>query len=192
MILIPRTGAAVTALLCALAVLPGCAAPESGASQMSTTPQSTTAAVARGLVPGEVTEIARGLAMPWGLAFLPDGSTLVSERASARILHIRPGRDPVPIGTVPGVEVSSEGGLLGLAVSPAFDRDRTVYAYVSASPTNRVVTLRLAPDLRSLRQERVIVEGVETADRHHGGRLRFGPDGTAYASELGHRTWDES
>ncbi|TDC88424.1 PQQ-dependent sugar dehydrogenase [Nonomuraea deserti] len=256
-----------------MAVLPGCATPEPGAAPaQDTTPEpgaarnstaqvttpepgasaSGTARVTRGLVPGEVTEIARGLAMPWGLAFLPDGSALVSERASARILHIRQGRNPAPIGTVPGVEVSSEGGLLGLAVSPAFDRDHTVHAYVSASPTNRVVALRLAPDLRSLRQERVILEGIETADRHHGGRLRFGPDGslwigtgdafspenaaddeslngkilrirpdgsippdnpsgtaiyssghrnvqgiafgadgTAYASELGHRTWDE-
>ncbi|MGP3937394.1 PQQ-dependent sugar dehydrogenase [Nonomuraea sp. KM88] len=249
-----------------MTTLPGCAPPEPGTAQHSTSrngasqnsasrngaTQDTTARVTRGLVPGEVTEIARGLAMPWGLAFLPDGSALVSERASARILHLRQGRNPTPIGTVPGVEMTSEGGLLGLAVSPSFERDRTVYAYASASPTNRVVALRLAPDLRSLRQERVILEGIETADRHHGGRLRFGPDGnlwigtgdafspenaaddeslngkilrirpdgsippdnpsgtaiyssghrnvqgiafgpdgTAYASELGHRTWDE-
>ncbi|MEO3873312.1 PQQ-dependent sugar dehydrogenase [Nonomuraea sp. B12E4] len=249
MLLIPRTGSrlsTVAALLCALVLLPGCTTSEPHTSQ------GVTAGDARGLVPGEVTEIARGLTMPWGLTFLPDGSALVSERSSARILHIRQGRNPAPVGTVPGVEVSAEGGLLGLAASPSFDRDHTVYAYVSASPTNRVVALRLTPDLRSLRQDRVVLEGVATADRHHGGRLRFGPDGnlwigtgdafspenaaddeslngkvlrirpdgsvppdnpsgtavyssghrnvqgiafgpdgTAYASELGHRTWDE-
>ncbi|MGI5271699.1 PQQ-dependent sugar dehydrogenase [Nonomuraea sp. CA-218870] len=235
-----RLGAA--AALCLLVSLPGCAAPEPSASQNLT----------RGLVPGEVTEIARDLAMPWGLTFLPDGSALVSERSSARVLRIRQGGDPEPIGTVPRVEASAEGGLLGLAASPSFAQDRTVYAYVSSSPTNRVVALRLAPDLRSLRQDRVVLDGIETADRHHGGRLRFGPDGnlwigtgdafspenaaddrslngkilrirpdgsvppdnpsgtvvyssghrnvqgiafgpdgTAYASELGHRTWDE-
>ncbi|MFI7610818.1 PQQ-dependent sugar dehydrogenase [Nonomuraea terrae] len=258
MLLIPRTGgrhSAVAVLLSALVLVAGCGTPGPGMSQDLPGPgtsQNTPAQVAGGLVPGEVTEIAGGLTMPWGLTFLPDGSALMSERSTGRIVHIRQGRDPEPIGAVPGVEVSSEGGLLGLAASPSFDRDRTVYAYVSASPTNRVVALRLAPDLRSLRQERVILDGIETADRHHGGRLRFGPDGnlwigtgdafspenaaddeslngkilrirpdgsvppdnpsgtavystghrnvqgiafgpdgTAYASELGHRTWDE-
>jgi glucose/arabinose dehydrogenase len=179
MLLISRTGhrlSAVAALLCVMVALPGCAAPEPRATAAPRATQDLT----RGLVPGQVTEIARGLAMPWGLTFLPDGSALVSERSSARILRIRQGGDPEPIGTVPGVEVSAEGGLLGLAVSPTFDRDHTVYAYVSASPTNRVVALRLAPGLRSLRQDRVVLDGIETADRHHGGRLRFGPDGNLW------------
>ncbi|MFB4270886.1 PQQ-dependent sugar dehydrogenase [Nonomuraea sp. GTA35] len=257
MLLISRTGhrlSAVAALLCVMVALPGCAAPApraTAAPHVTAAPRATQD-LTRGLVPGQVTEIARGLAMPWGLTFLPDGSALVSERSSARILRIRQGGEPEPIGTVPGVDVSAEGGLLGLAVSPSFDRDHTVYAYVSASPTNRVVALRLAPGLRSLRQDRVVLDGIDTADRHHGGRLRFGPDGnlwigtgdafspenaaddaslngkilrirpdgsvppgnpsgtavyssghrnvqgiafgpdgTAYASELGHRTWDE-
>ncbi|MGP4024850.1 PQQ-dependent sugar dehydrogenase [Actinomadura sp. 3N407] len=228
------------------AVLAGCAgsAPQ--------TPGRTGSAPAA--PPGEVTELATGLDMPWGLAFLPDGSALVSGRASGQIHHVPAGGgEPALVGEVPGVEVSAEGGLLGLAASPAFAEDRTVYAYVSASPTNRVVALDIAEDLRSLSQERVLLDGIETADRHHGGRLRFGPegdlwigtgdaflpenaadgnslngkilrirpdgsipdgnpapgspiyssghrnvqgiafgpDGTAYASELGHRTWDE-
>ncbi|TDB86203.1 PQQ-dependent sugar dehydrogenase [Actinomadura sp. 7K534] len=204
--------------------------------------------------PGRVTELVIGLDMPWGLAFLPDGSALVSGRASGQIHRIPAGGgQAVLIGEVPGVVASAEGGLLGLATSPEFAEDRTVYAYVSGPPTNRVVALRVAEDLRSLRQERVVLDGIETADRHHGGRLRFGPegnlwigtgdafepenaadqeslngkilriepdgsipddnpvpgspifssghrnvqgiafgpDGTAYASELGHRTWDE-
>ncbi|MCT2588037.1 PQQ-dependent sugar dehydrogenase [Actinophytocola gossypii] len=205
------------------------------------------------VAPGEVTELVTGLDMPWGLAFLPDGSALVTSRTSGEINRVpAAGGEPTPVGVVPDVLGSAEGGLLGLATSPAFETDRTVYAYVSSSPTNRVVALRIAEDFRSLRQERVVLEGIETADRHHGGRLRFGPDGnlwigtgdaflpenaaddtslngkvlrvrpdgsipednpsgtavystghrnvqgiafgpdgTAYASELGHRTWDE-
>ncbi|WP_343233705.1 PQQ-dependent sugar dehydrogenase [Streptomonospora sp. PA3] len=208
---------------------------------------------AASVAPGEVTELVTGLDMPWGLTFLPDGSALVSGRADGRIRHVpADGGAASPVGEVPGAVTSSEGGLLGLAASPDFADDRTVYAYVSSAPTNRVVALRIAEDLRSLRQERVVLEGIETADRHHGGRLRFGPDGnlwigtgdaflpenaaddeslngkilrvrpdgsipqdnpgdspvyssghrnvqgiafgpdgTAYASELGHRTWDE-
>ena len=131
-----------------------------------------------GLVPGRVTEIADGLDMPWGLAFLPDGSALIAGRASAEIHHVpAEGGEPALVGRLPGVEESAEGGLLGLAVSPDFADDRTVYAYASASPTNRVVALRVAEDLRSLRQERVVLDGIRTGNRHHGGRLRFGPDG---------------
>ena len=136
---------------------------------------------ARGRGLGRVTVLARGLDMPWGLTFLPDGSALVSGRQSG-LIHRIPARGGSPrlVGRVPGVEFSSEGGLLGLAASPDFATDRTVYAYVSASPTNRVVALRIGPGARSLRQERVVLDGIATADRHHGGRLRFGPDGNLW------------
>jgi glucose/arabinose dehydrogenase len=130
---------------------------------------------------GRITELASGLDMPWGLAFLPDGSALVSGRASG-LIHRVPaeGGTPALVGEVPGVARSAEGGLLGLATSPRFADDRTVYAYVSSSPTNRVVALRLAEDLESLRQDRIVLDGIGTANRHHGGRLRFGPDGNLW------------
>lgn len=239
------TGAALTSCTAA-------PAPQTpGAGSGSAGPQQSGAAAS--VVPGEVTELATGLDMPWGLAFLPDGSALVAGRDSGRIHHVpAEGGRAEPVGEVPGVEVSAEGGLLGLATSPDFAEDRTVYAYASAAPTNRVVALRISAELDSLSQERVVLDGIETADRHHGGRLRFGPDGnlwigtgdafepenaadtdsfngkilrvrpdgsvpqdnpgdspiyssghrnvqgiafgpdgTAYASELGHRTWDE-
>jgi glucose/arabinose dehydrogenase len=122
-----------------------------------------------------------GLQAPWGLAFLPDGSALVSSRLSGQIVRVpSAGGRPVPVGTVPGVVTSSEGGLLGLATSPRFASDHTVFAYVSGSPTNRVVALRIAEDHRSLTQSRTLIDGIQTADRHHGGRLRIGPDGNLW------------
>lgn len=130
------------------------------------------------LYPGEMTEIVSGLDMPWGLAFLPDGTALVSERQSARILRIDPERRGVQeLGVVPDMDFSAEGGLLGLAVSPSFEEDRTVFAYVSSAPTNRIVALTLSEALDSIAFERVVLDGIGTANRHHGGRLRFGPDG---------------
>ena len=244
-----RTTVSRSALAAALiAIAPaGC-----GSARSDPAPQPTGISQG-GLVPGRVTELATGLDMPWGLAFLPDGSALVSGRASGEIHHVpAEGGEATLVGEVPGVEQSSEGGLLGLAMSPDFARDRTVYAYASSSPTNRVVALSIAENLRALSQERVVLDGIETADRHHGGRLRvgpdgnlwvgtgdaflpenaaddeslngkvlrirpdgtipddnpsdtpvystghrnvqgitFGPDATMYASELGHRTWDE-
>ncbi|TDC56449.1 PQQ-dependent sugar dehydrogenase [Actinomadura sp. KC345] len=240
--------AAALAVTAALA-LAGCAGTPEARTPGRVGPDSSPAPA-----PGKVTELATGLDMPWGLAFLPDGSALVSGRASGRIHRIPAGGgEPALVGEVPDVEESAEGGLLGLAASPGFAEDRTVYAYVSGTPANRVVALRVGEDFRSLRQERVVLDGIQPADRHHGGRLRFGPegdlwigtgdafepenaadddslngkilrirpdgsipadnptpgspiyssghrnvqgiafgpDGTAYASELGHRTWDE-
>jgi glucose/arabinose dehydrogenase len=119
--------------------------------------------------------------MPWGLAFLPDGTALVSGRESAEIHAIDPERGEAwSLGEVPGVARSSEGGLLGLAASPQFESDRLIYAYMSAEPTNRVVALSVADDVRSFDEERVVLDGITTADRHHGGRLRFGPDGNLW------------
>jgi glucose/arabinose dehydrogenase len=202
---------------------------------------------------GEPVELTTGLRAPWGLTFLPDGSALVSERMSGEILRIpAEGGDPRRVGVVPDVHVSSEGGLLGIAASPAFATDRTVYASVSGRDQNRIVALTIADDYGSLTVGRVLLDGIQTAERHHGGRIvvgpdghlwigtgdafepenaatadslngkilriavdgsvpddnpgaspiyssghrnvqgiAFGPDGTPYASELGHRTWDE-
>src|ERR687897_1746623 len=81
---------------------------------------------------GEPEVVASGLEAPWGLAFLPDGDALVSERDSGRILQVGPGAEPRAVGTVPGVDAGGEGGLLGLAVSPGFARDQLVYAYFTA------------------------------------------------------------
>ncbi|MDQ3502368.1 MAG: PQQ-dependent sugar dehydrogenase, partial [Actinomycetota bacterium] len=74
-----------------------------------------------------------GLDTPWGLAFLPGGDALVSERDSARILRVpAAGGRPQEVVVVPGVRPRGEGGLLGLAVSPTFATDQLVYAYFTA------------------------------------------------------------
>src|ERR1700710_70391 len=74
-----------------------------------------------------------GLQVPWGLAFLPDGSALVSERNTGRILQVRPGQTPTAVATVSGVSASGESGLLGIAVSPTYAQDGWVYAYFTST-----------------------------------------------------------
>jgi glucose/arabinose dehydrogenase len=115
--------------------------------------------------------------VPWGLAFLPDGSALVAERMSGRILQLRPGSAAVPVAQVPGVAPSGEGGLLGLAVSPTYTQDSYVYAYFTASADNRIVRFRLA----SPQTPEVVLSGLAKASIHDGGRIAFGPDGMLYA-----------
>ncbi|GIJ05278.1 PQQ-dependent sugar dehydrogenase [Spirilliplanes yamanashiensis] len=121
--------------------------------------------------------VATGLDVPWGLAFLPDGTALLAERDTARVLRVRPGARPEQVLTVPGVEARGEGGLLGLAVSPGYEQDRWVYAYYTAAQDNRIVRFRLdgggAPE--------VIFDGIAKAGNHNGGRIAFGPDGMLYA-----------
>jgi glucose/arabinose dehydrogenase len=124
---------------------------------------------------GAAETVARDLEAPWGLAFLPDGGALVSERDSGRILRVRPGAEPEEVATVPGVAPGGEGGLLGVAVSPDYQRDRLVYAYLSTTDDNRIVRFRVGE------APQVLVAGIPRAAIHNGGRIAFGPDGMLYA-----------
>nr|WP_117211985.1 PQQ-dependent sugar dehydrogenase [Allorhizocola rhizosphaerae] len=121
--------------------------------------------------------VATGLVAPWGLAFLPDGSALVSERDSARLLQLRAGQAPQVLGTIPGVVPGGEGGLMGLAVSPTYATDQWVYAMFTAASDNRIVRFRL----NALNSPQVVLSGIGKASFHNGGRIAFGPDGMLYA-----------
>jgi glucose/arabinose dehydrogenase len=122
--------------------------------------------------------VATGLAVPWGIAFLPGGSALVSERDTARIVHVTPQGDVTKVGTVQGVDGSGEGGLLGIALSPAYPTDRTLFAYYTAGPEN--VIARMTYDGSGLADQRRIFGGIPSGPIHNGGRIAFGPDGFLY------------
>jgi len=139
--------------------------------------------------PGAATDVVTGLAVPWAIAVLPDGTALVSERDTARVLRVDASGAsdqvlaPGPDGTVPGVEPRGEGGLLGLAVSPTFAEDGWVYAYLTTADDDRVVRMRLsggAPG--ALTEPEPVLTGIRSATVHHGGRLAFGPDGMLYVT----------
>ena len=121
--------------------------------------------------------IVTGLQVPWGIAFLPGGDALVSERTTGRILRISPnGRRKRVVMRVPGVDTGAgEGGLLGLAVSPGYSRDRLVYAYFTTGTDNRIARFRLGGRLHP------ILTGLRRGFIHNGGRIAFGPDGKLYA-----------
>jgi len=129
--------------------------------------------------------IATNLKVPWGLTFLPDGSALVSERDSARIVHIDPakpaGRNVRTVTTVSGVRAEGEGGLLGIALSPDA---RELFAYVTTARDNRVlrfpVTMR--GDRVTLGAPRAILTGIPSAMFHNGGRLLMTKDGVLFVS----------
>ncbi|GII79475.1 hypothetical protein Sru01_44570 [Sphaerisporangium rufum] len=149
---------------------PGTAAPGTA------TPGTGTAGTAR---PGEPRTLATGLSVPWAIAFLPGGDALVTERDSARLLRVTPQGRVTTVGTVDGVSASGEGGLLGVAVSPKYTRDRYVFVYFTAATENRIVRYRYDG---ALRDPVTILSGIPRGGIHNGGRLAFGPDGNLYAS----------
>jgi glucose/arabinose dehydrogenase len=129
--------------------------------------------------PAKVTTktIATGLHVPWGIAFLPSGDALVSERTTGKILRVpRNGGAPRTVQTLPGVATDyGEGGLLGLALSPRFKKDRRVYAYYTSNRDNRIVRFRLH------HKPKPILTGIARGFNHNGGRIAFGPDRKLYA-----------
>jgi hypothetical protein len=120
--------------------------------------------------------VATNLEVPWGIAFLPNGDALVSQRDRGTIVRIpRRGRKRVVMRVAGADFATGEGGLLGLAVSPRYRRDRFVYAYVTTASDNRIVRFRLGGRVRP------ILTGIPRGNVHDGGRLAFGPDGLLYA-----------
>ncbi|GAA1683570.1 PQQ-dependent sugar dehydrogenase [Fodinicola feengrottensis] len=119
--------------------------------------------------------LVKNLAVPWGMAFLPDKNALVTERDSHRILKVAPNGATTTVQTLKQVAGKGEGGLLGIAVSPKYATDKTVFIYYSTASDNRIAKLVLGG------QPQPIVTGIPVADHHDGGRLAIGPDGYLYA-----------
>ncbi|MEQ4717324.1 PQQ-dependent sugar dehydrogenase [Nonomuraea sp. B19D2] len=125
--------------------------------------------------------IARNLAVPWGIALLPTGEALVTERDTARLLRISRSGRVSEVATINEARPDGEGGLLGVAVSRHFLRAPYVFLYYSTDSDNRIVRYRYSR-ASGLTEATVIVNGIPKSPIHNGGRLAFGPDGYLYAS----------
>jgi glucose/arabinose dehydrogenase len=156
---------------------PTTSAPPSSDPSTSTTPSTTPSP--RSSAPRVIGTVAKGLQVPWGIAFLPDGRALVTERDTARV-YLVGGGQVTRIGTVEEAEQSGEGGLLGVAVSPSYATDKRVFFYATTGEDNRV--LRTTFDGRRLGSMKPVLTGIPRAGNHDGGRMVFGPDGSLYVS----------
>ena len=130
--------------------------------------------------PPRATTLVDGLAVPWGIDFLPDGDAVVTERDSRRVLRVSADGRVTELGTVEAAFPQGEAGLLGVAVSPDFDRDRLLFLYVTTEADNRILRAELDGDV--LGEPQVVLDGIPQGFIHDGGRLAFGPDGYLYAS----------
>jgi glucose/arabinose dehydrogenase len=165
--------------LCAVVLLAACGGDDSPATTEQSpssgrAPDSSAATPAR----KRTGTIVKNLDVPWELAFLPDGSALVTERPG-RVLrldrNLNVARQPA---AVVKVQASGESGLLGMAVDPKFRRNHFVYLYRTTATGNEVLRYRYSRG--RLTGARVIVRGLRAGEIHDGGRLRFGPDGALY------------
>jgi glucose/arabinose dehydrogenase len=127
-----------------------------------------------------LTVLARSLEVPWGIAFLPDGGAVVTERDTARILKVGPESTAAGLAVnemhrLSEVRASGDGGLLGIAVSPDYKTDRTLFVYYSTDQDNRIGKLAADGKLEP------ILTGIPRSPDDNGGALAFGPDGFLYA-----------
>jgi glucose/arabinose dehydrogenase len=149
-------------------------------------PRSPTPASTPGVVKAET--VARGLEHPWGLAFLPDGSMLVTERPGRLRRVDRSGGLSDPLAGVPEVVARGQGGLLDVALDPRFAENRLVYlsyAEPGAGGTAGTAVARgrlgegRLEDVRVIYQQQPKVAG----GNHFGSRLVFSRDGTLFVTQ---------
>ncbi len=157
----------------------------------------------------EVTVLAKGLDKPWAVEPLPNGDFLVTEKTGNMRIVSAKGEVGQPIGGLlpigaggvspvsgqgglPPITARGQGGLLDVALSPTFQKDRTIFWSFSEQRTGgsgtSVARGVLSEDRKNLEQVRVIFRAMPTYDNglHFGSRLAFGTDGKLYIT-LGER-----
>jgi glucose/arabinose dehydrogenase len=184
----PATKAAgrfVAALAAAATVLGGCTFGKPPPDQNGAPPRlpspSASPSGDNGDAQAAVEVVAKHLSVPWGLDFLPDGTALVTERDTNRLVKIVPasagpeGAPVTEVQTLTGVANGGDGGLLGLAVSPNYKTDQTIFIYYSTTTDNRIAKLTLGGTPAP------VFTGIPHGPTGNGGRIAFGPDGFLYA-----------
>ena len=138
----------------------------------------------------DVKVLASGLQFPWGMAFMPDGRILVTERVGQLRIVSPDGRVSEPVKGVPAVLVQQQGGLLDVVLDPEFSRNRLVYLSYAEPDGNRAGTAVARAELieGELKNFQVIFRQLPKTGGgvHFGSRLAFAPDGNLFIT-LGDR-----
>ncbi|MEO8059685.1 MAG: PQQ-dependent sugar dehydrogenase [Burkholderiales bacterium] len=141
--------------------------------------------------PATASTFTSGLKNPWGLAFLPDGRMLVTQKAGELVIVSADGKGVgAPVGGVPAVNSAGQGGLLDVALDPDFATDPWVYISYSepGSGGSGTAVARGRLSGNTLQDVGVIFRQLPkvSGNGHYGSRLVFGRDKTLFIT-LGER-----
>ncbi|MGN6420772.1 MAG: PQQ-dependent sugar dehydrogenase [Pseudobacter sp.] len=133
--------------------------------------------------PYEFTVITSDLKNPWGIAQLPDGSLLITEKGGTMRLVTKDGKVSDKITGAPAVNSNGQGGLLGLTLDPAFKQNRMVYwVFSEKQPDGNLTAVakgKLSEDGKTLQNATVIYRATPAhkSSLHYGGRILFDKKG---------------
>ena len=134
--------------------------------------------------------VSEGLLFPWGMAFMPDGNVLVTEKVGQLRIIAPDGRMSAPIKGVPPVYAHQQGGLLDVVLDPNFTENRTIYLSYAEPEGTKASTAVAKAELKgdSLENVRVIFRQLPKTEGgvHFGSRLAFARDGNLFIT-LGDR-----
>lgn len=137
-----------------------------------------------------VTKVTDGLNHPWGIAFLPDGRMLVTERAGTLRYVTAEGQKSAALSGLPDIEVRNQGGLLDVILDPDFDKNQTIYFSFTEPSDNGNSTAVAKAKLEADKISNVSVifsqQPKFSSGHHFGGRLAFATDGNLFIT-LGDR-----
>ncbi len=167
-------------------VLTACSPRASQGQAPGAAPHSSTPAPIEGVIESEV--IASGLEHPWGVALLPDGRFLVTERPGRLRIVAADGSLSAPLAGVPEVLAQGQGGLLDVTLDPDFARNQVLYLSFSepggyGSAGTAVARARLG---RAGLEDVSVIYRQEPKVRsrgHYGSRVVVGPDGTLFVTQ---------
>ena len=126
---------------------------------------------------GELEVLAENLEAPWSITFF-EGTPLISERDTSRVLELQPDGTTRGIGTVEDASAQpGEGGLLGITV-----HEGQLYTYLTTGPDNRIMRYDIVgePGSYELDSPEELFIGIPASGYHNGGRIAFGPDDMLY------------
>lgn len=139
------------------------------------------------------TVVASGLEHPWGMALLPDGNWLITERPGRMRIVSAEGTIGAPITGLPAVDARGQGGLLDVILSPGFATDRTIFwSYAEPRDGGNATSVArgvLSADGSRVESVRVIFRAlpIYDGDKHFGSALAFDPAGHLFVT-LGERS----
>lgn len=138
--------------------------------------------------PYEGVVITSELKNPWGIAVLPDGRFLITQKEGTMRIVTTDGKAGNPITGIPAVNSRGQGGLLGITLDPSFAKNRMVYWVFSENANNGTQTSvakgRLANDEQKIENATVIYRATPShnSNLHYGGRILFDKSGNLVVS----------